>query len=111
MSMHDYYASLSPAQQMALMRQPYDSDDSGVPLPVFKADVEVGERRYLAFVKGEYEKYRQCLAWAGDENLANEDRLAAYETALFVIQNLATCGPSGDEIARLMSSKFEWREL
>lgn len=108
---HEWVAGLSLDKQMALMRQPYDNEDSGVPLPVVEpipAPIDEEHIKYVADCKEQIENYLMLIEITEDESNPMELRFKAGMVSQLCLHNLGNLGMSGGEIALVIDGNFKW---
>ena len=109
---HEWVAGLSLDKQMALMRQPYDNEDSGVPLPVStpnRSSLSAEEGAYLDSLLGFLdvaEKYNRLTQESRNSSLSLEQRFDALKRANLCIIEMGSFDMTAKDVADVVYGNF-----
>lgn len=109
---HDWMAKLPIENQMAMMRQSYSSDDSGVPLPVSAPAVSSltdDESAYLDNLFGfmdEAKRYDQLVQESRNLSLPIEQRFKAIKRANLCIIEMGSFDRTAKDVADVVYGNF-----
>jgi hypothetical protein len=107
-----YLESLSLEQQMAIQRQPYSNEDSGIPLPVVEPIPAPIDTEWLAYVENCREQignYLKLMAIAESAETPIELKLEAVNISKICLRNLGYLGMNGREIGTVIDGNFRWQ--